>query len=103
MYIYIYITEVLNNERSYNIITNAGASIRQNRVNIRPVYEIDSDVSDDESVVAEEVIHESAPFAKKLASQGTYHSAKLCQHVKVPEIQSHGSHACVVITSTAAA
>ena len=64
------VTEAFNKDRSYNLITNAGAQVRRNRVMLRPVYELDAD--DEDSAVmgdsesgdtAEEAIpiHDPAP------------------------------------------
>jgi hypothetical protein len=74
-----YITEVLNNERSYNIITNAGASIRRNWV-----YEVESDISDDENVEADKVIHDSAPAACKDTPQQKVVPTRKSARIPVP-------------------
>ena len=50
--------EILQEGRSYNLITDQGAQLRRNRVMLRPLYEVTSDESSDEE--ESDSIHENS-------------------------------------------
>ena len=56
--LYAKVKEVLQEGRSYNLITDQGAQLRRNRVMLRPLYEVTSDESSDEEET--DSIHENS-------------------------------------------
>ena len=56
--LYSKVKEILQEGRSYNLITNLGATLRWNQVKLRPLYEVTSDESSDEEET--DSIHENS-------------------------------------------
>ena len=56
--LYAKVKEILQEGRSYNLITDQGAQLRRNRVMLRPLYEVTSDESSDEEET--DSIHENS-------------------------------------------
>ena len=76
------VTEAFNKDRSYNVITDAGAQIRRNRVMLRPVYELDAD--DENS--ADEGDNESGDTAEEAIPIHDPAPAPEIQHAEVPKL-----------------
>ena len=58
LYLHAKVKEILQEGRSYNLITNLGATLRWNQVKLRPLYEVTSDESSDEEET--DSIHENS-------------------------------------------